>query len=70
MQEEVNQVNQEQEQEQPGTATLIRHCRRCHRRLKSEASMKIGYGQVCLRHITSKQAEREAAERVDMVRRM
>lgn len=57
MQEEVNQVNQEQEQ--PGTATLIRYCRRCHRKLKSEVSMKLGYGPICLRHVEAKQ---EAAQ--------
>lgn len=45
---------QEQQAEQP-QGTLIRYCRRCHRRLKSEASMKIGYGPICLRHVEAKQ---------------
>jgi hypothetical protein len=29
-------------------AELHRYCRRCHRRLKSERSMKAGFGPVCI----------------------
>ena len=29
-------------------ATLVRYCRRCHRRLKAKISMETGYGPVCL----------------------
>ena len=27
---------------------LIRHCRRCHRKLKNLDSMKKGYGPICI----------------------
>lgn len=30
-----------------GEAQLARYCRRCHRRLRSEASMKLGFGPIC-----------------------
>jgi len=30
-------------------AELHRYCRRCHRRLKSAAAMKAGFGRVCLK---------------------
>jgi hypothetical protein len=29
-------------------ATLTRYCRRCHRKLKSERSMKLGFGPICI----------------------
>jgi hypothetical protein len=29
-------------------AQLIRYCRRCHRKLRNEASMKQGYGPICI----------------------
>jgi hypothetical protein len=32
-------------------AELHRYCRRCHRRLKSEKSMKAGFGPVCFAKI-------------------
>jgi hypothetical protein len=37
------------EQEGPRTqeAELVRYCKRCHRKLKAAASMKIGLGRVC-----------------------
>ena len=36
------------EQQQLGQpAELCRYCRRCHRRLKAERAMKIGYGRIC-----------------------
>lgn len=44
------------EQEQPEgeqKEALTRYCRRCHRRLKSEASMKIGYGPICLKKVAA-----------------
>ena len=31
----------------PNEVDLIRYCKRCHRKLKATASMKIGLGRVC-----------------------
>jgi hypothetical protein len=39
----------------PNEAELTRYCVRCHRKLKSEASMKAGMGPVC-----KKRTEQEA----------
>jgi len=30
---------------------LSRYCRRCHRRLRSEKAMRLGFGAVCARKI-------------------
>jgi ribosomal protein L33 len=35
---------------------LIRYCKRCRRKLKAEASMKIGYGPVCVKKAEHKEA--------------
>ncbi len=32
-------------------AELYRYCRRCGRKLRNPATMKIGYGKICLRKI-------------------
>jgi len=41
-------MSKESNQEQlPEEAQLHRHCRRCHRKLKSPVAMKVGYGRVC-----------------------
>jgi len=32
-------------------AQLTRYCRRCHRRLKSETSMRIGFGPTCAKKV-------------------
>lgn len=31
----------------PNVATLTRYCRRCHRKLRNEESMKRDFGPVC-----------------------
>jgi len=35
-------------------AELYRYCRRCHRKLKSEKWMVIGYGPVCFKKINQR----------------
>lgn len=34
-----------------GEAPLSRYCRRCHRKLKSEKAMRIGYGKICAQKV-------------------
>lgn len=37
-------------------AELIRYCKRCRRKLKAEASMKIGMGPICAKKAEHKEA--------------
>lgn len=42
------------EQQQLGQpAELCRYCRRCHRRLKAERAMRLGYGRICYLKVKS-----------------
>jgi hypothetical protein len=36
------------DQEGENAATLTRYCRRCRRKLRSERSMKLGLGPICI----------------------
>ncbi len=40
-------MTHEIQQQLSNDAELVRHCRRCHRKLKNVRSMQIGYGPVC-----------------------
>lgn len=40
----------------PNEAKLTRYCTRCGRKLKAEASMKIGLGRVCMKKAGKKEA--------------
>jgi len=40
-------------------AQLQRYCGRCHRKLKSEASMKAGFGPVCAKKELAKKVQIE-----------
>jgi hypothetical protein len=41
-------------------AELIRHCKRCHRKLKNPKSMKAGYGPVCAKKTEHAEAKDES----------
>lgn len=44
-------------------AELCRYCRRCHRRLKAERAMRLGYGKVCYAKVLKEAlAEKESAD--------
>jgi hypothetical protein len=48
-----------QEQGVQPAPQLIRYCRRCHRKLRNEDSMKKGYGPICLqKEVTDRKAQR------------
>lgn len=43
-------------------AELHRYCRRCHRKLKQERAMKLGYGKICYAKVCQEIKAEKGAE--------